>query len=558
MEEDINELDHANIEEEVFAAEVKLLYKNLLVSVLANFICASLVVFGLFQAPGNTLIWSWYGCVSVVSLFRIILLYFYHHHEKNYFPYRTLFIFFVILSAALWGIIGSFLMPTDEPLQQMIIIVIIAGVTAGGMQTLNVNLTASLLYISLIIIPVCAWLFLQNTLTYFILGIAMTMYLIFMLITSVRGHNLSKKEMKLYYENFLLIKKISSSHKKLMRSYETLEQHENEIMILGKMNVMLQNCQESNEAYEIIQFTAKELFSRFNGCLAILNSSTNTLEIVKQWGDSQNVKSIFKSSDCWAIREGHSYLVRDTSKDIICYHFDSSPGAYICLPLILQSGIMGLLVIHSPNKEIFENYNQQIASNFCGIIQPSLANIKLREELYEKAIRDPLTGLYNRRFMDETLSRELQRTFRDGKSLCVAMLDLDLFKRFNDANGHEAGDEILKFVGTVLRNNFRANDIACRFGGEEFIVILTDSDLSAAYPRLETIRKEIKNGKVFFNKKQLPTLTISIGIAEAPRHGTSAKDIIDAADKALYIAKQTGRDRVKLLNNDAADEPPLE
>lgn len=169
----------------------------------------------------------------------------------------------------------------------------------------------------------------------------------------------------------------------------------------------------------------------------------------------------------------------------------------------------------------------------------------MRETLYEQANHDPLTGLFNRRYMDETLTRELQCTFREHKSLSVAMLDLDFFKKFNDTNGHEAGDEILKFIGALLIKNFRESDVACRFGGEEFLVIMGNTNISDAYKRLEEIRNEVKSGEVFFNGRLLPSITISIGVAEAPADGDTAKDLISAADIALYSAKQAGRDRVE-------------
>ncbi len=549
MNTDIYELkDETTIQEQVFAAQIKLLYKNLLVSVIANLICAALVFFGLYQIPENIFIKSWFAAVIFVTLIRFLILYIYKHSSNN-FSSLNLFIFGVILSASLWGIVDSFLMPKGELMQQMIVIVIIAGVTAGGSQSLNASLTASIIYISLIVAPLCAWLFLQNNLIYFILGTAMTLYLLFMLITSARSCNLSKQELTLYYENLLLVKKLYFSNEKLEESYKTLEQHENEIILLGKMSGVLQTCKDLQESYDIIIFAAKELFGRFNGCLGILNSSTNNLEIIKQWGDSQHIKAVFNTSDCWAIRKGYSYFVPDTTKDVICYHFNSPPGAYVCLPLILESGVMGLFILHADNKEIFAEYKPQLAANFCETIQLSLSNIMLHEELYEQSIRDPLTGLYNRRYMDETLARELKRAFRENKSLCVAMLDLDNFKRFNDVNGHEAGDEVLTFMGIVLKENFRMSDVACRFGGEEFLIILTDSNLSTAYPRLDALRKQIKNGEVFFNHHKLPPITISIGIAEAIKDGSSVKEIIDAADKALYAAKAGGRDRVEVLNN---------
>lgn len=537
--------DLTNTHEVIFAERVEILHKNLLVSVPANFVCATVVFIGLYYSGKNPLILGWYAAVIFISLFRLMACYFYFHYPRTSLFYLRIFILGMTLSAALWGVADSLLMPAGDLLQQMIIIVIVAGITAGGLQTLNANLTSSLIYVSLIVTPLCVWLLLQNGLTYLVLGIVMTTYLFFILITAMRGCKLLEQALTLHYENLALINNLSISNEKLSRSYKMLEQHEFEMALINKMNDTLQTCQQSNEAYEIILITAKELFKKFSGGLVILNSSMDELETVNQWGDNQSLKSVFTIADCWALRKGHNYLVNDSTKDLPCHHFNVLPNAYICVPLSVQSGILGLLVIHSPVKDNLTGYLLRQIISFCEVIQLSLANIKLREALYEQAIHDPLTGLFNRRYMDETLMRELQRTVRDKKSLCVGMLDLDFFKRFNDANGHEAGDEVLKYIGALLKENFRMSDVACRFGGEEFVVVLVDSDLSTAYQRLERFRAAVKKGVVHFHDQILPSITVSIGVAEAPMHGTTVKDIIRAADEALYSAKQAGRDRVE-------------
>jgi diguanylate cyclase (GGDEF)-like protein len=129
------------------------------------------------------------------------------------------------------------------------------------------------------------------------------------------------------------------------------------------------------------------------------------------------------------------------------------------------------------------------------------------------------------------------------------MLDIDRFKMFNDENGHEAGDEVLKAIGEILKNSTRVSDIACRFGGEEFVLILNDVDSSTALPRVEQICREIKRKQIVFNGKPLLTVTVSAGLAEAPAHGASPEELLRAADKALYAAKSAGRDRVEVFSN---------
>lgn len=533
-----------NIQENIFSEQIKILYKNLLVSVPASFICSTIILVGLYDVKTSYQLWSWFAAVSVISVFRFATYYYYHHFTNSNNFYLAMFIFGMALSAALWGVAGSILMPQDNLLEQMLVIVIIAGVTAGGIQTLNANLIACLIYVMLIVTPLCIWFFMQTEKTYIFLGIAMTTYLIFMLVTSVRGYKLLLRVLTLHYDNLALVDSLSISNQNLLKSYQLLEKHEHEIELINQMNTMLQSCDGSNETYDIIRLTAKELFVGSSGGLSILNHDTNTLEVTTQWGNNQTLIPTFNIIDCWALRKAREHAFNYPSDEVLCQHFKSQPKSSICLPLQDKNGIIGLLVLHASQNGVFTGYQLQLATGYSEVIQLALTNIKLRESLYDQSIHDPLTKLYNRRYLDEMLTRELQLAIRDKKSLCVTMIDIDHFKEFNDKNGHEAGDVVLQFISNILKEHFRETDIACRFGGEEFLLVLLNSNISGAYLRLECIREIIKESKIFYQGELLPFITISVGIAEAPLSGSTAKDIIRAADYALYSAKEGGRDRV--------------
>jgi diguanylate cyclase (GGDEF)-like protein len=174
----------------------------------------------------------------------------------------------------------------------------------------------------------------------------------------------------------------------------------------------------------------------------------------------------------------------------------------------------------------------------------SVANIRLREALRSQAIRDPLTNLYNRRYLEEMMERETRRAVRGEHGLGVLMLDLDHFKNFNDTHGHDAGDTVLRETAAFLLKSVRAEDIVCRFGGEEFVVILPVADVKATQARAERIRSKLRELSVMHQGQSLGTITVSIGVAELPQHGTSPRELLDAADAALYRAKREGRDRV--------------
>ena len=172
----------------------------------------------------------------------------------------------------------------------------------------------------------------------------------------------------------------------------------------------------------------------------------------------------------------------------------------------------------------------------------ALANLKLRETLRNQAIRDGLTGLFNRRYLEETLERELSRGKRQGNPLGVIMLDLDHFKEYNDTYGHNAGDELLCALGQLIQDQVRREDIACRFGGEEFLLIMPGAPLEIALERANELNLSVK--QLHKNSPALKPITISAGVAIFPDHGGNGKDVIRAADAALYRAKEEGRDRV--------------
>jgi diguanylate cyclase (GGDEF)-like protein/PAS domain S-box-containing protein len=175
-----------------------------------------------------------------------------------------------------------------------------------------------------------------------------------------------------------------------------------------------------------------------------------------------------------------------------------------------------------------------------------LSEIKnLQEQLREQAIRDVLTGLYNRRYLDEVLERELSRAMREGHPLTVMMLDLDHFKKLNDTYGHQAGDEVLKALGSMLRQNARNEDIPCRYGGEEFLLVLPNMSLSDARIRAEQWREKFAAMQISFGQFSMSG-TLSIGIATFPGHGRTRDELIEAADQALYLAKNKGRNRVEI------------
>jgi len=179
----------------------------------------------------------------------------------------------------------------------------------------------------------------------------------------------------------------------------------------------------------------------------------------------------------------------------------------------------------------------------------ALSNINLRNTLKQQAIRDPLTNLYNRRYMEETLNREIHRAERYGTTVGIIMVDLDEFRRFNDMFGHDAGDVVLQSLARFLQQNVRKEDVACRYGGEEFTLIMPGAPLSITYDRAEYLRAMVQELEILYGSRKLDSVTLSLGVAVFPIHGSTGEAVLQAADAALYDAKRGGRNRVSVAGN---------
>jgi diguanylate cyclase (GGDEF)-like protein len=225
-----------------------------------------------------------------------------------------------------------------------------------------------------------------------------------------------------------------------------------------------------------------------------------------------------------------------------------APAAFsVCVPLHAQGETLGIFHLQSePGSDMqdFDEDRQQLARMVADSVGLALANMKLRETLRQQSIRDPLTDLYNRRYMEESLERELRRSARNLRPVGVIMVDIDHFKRVNDAYGHEAGDAILQQLGRFLKRHIRGGDIACRFGGEEFVLILPEASLEQTARRAEQYRQDFNAMPLRYNDRAIESVTLSFGVASYPDYGDTSEDVLRAADAALYRAKHEGRDRV--------------
>jgi diguanylate cyclase (GGDEF)-like protein len=330
-------------------------------------------------------------------------------------------------------------------------------------------------------------------------------------------------------------------------SEERLAQRSRDLDLQNRMSELLQACVTEDEAYAVVGRFGGQFFPNGSGAVFVMTASRNMVEARATWASTPSPDwTIFKPEECWALRRGRMHLVDSTTTGLLCSHLPQpAPPAYLCIPLIAQGEALGVLYLGAhTNATGWPEGQQRLASTVSDQLGLAVANLKLRETLRNQSIRDPLTGLFNRRYLEETLERELRRAERSRGMLGVVMMDLDLFKQFNDTFGHDIGDTLLRDFGRLLQSTVRGGDVACRYGGEEFMLILPEADIETTRQRADRIREAVKHLFVAHRGHSVGSVTVSAGVASYPEHGTTGEALVQAADAALYRAKNAGRDRV--------------
>lgn len=334
-------------------------------------------------------------------------------------------------------------------------------------------------------------------------------------------------------------------NQKLAQQINILKIRNQERIRIAAINNFLQACETLEEAKKALADLLKPLFPNTDGAVYLLSNSHNLLDAIACWGVVDSETS-FSPQDCWALRRSIVHQGEPTAPGIYCNHIyqDNQLNPTLCFPMMAQGKTLGLLYLRSHYENVFDELTIDLGETMAQNIAMAAANLKLQETLRYQSLRDPLTGLYNRRYLEEYLGREIDRANRKQQFIGILILDIDHFKQFNDNYGHEAGDLVLKEVSVYLLEQTRHYDIACRYGGEELIVILPDASLENSVLRAEEIRKGIKKLQLEHQGDKLSQITVSIGVSCFPDDGTEIDDLIQAADKALYQAKEQGRDRV--------------
>jgi diguanylate cyclase (GGDEF)-like protein len=328
--------------------------------------------------------------------------------------------------------------------------------------------------------------------------------------------------------------------------------------ILGEMSSLLQATTATDELCAVIADYMERLVPDAEGAFFVYSASRDDLERKSCWGGfpTQEEAPLIKPHECWGLRRGRAHRVHGPTARMKCLHVPSSIGhSYLCMPVLGPDETIGLLQMRFETPEVTPadppatlwEEREQIAATAAEYVGLALVNLRLRLALQQQSIRDALTGLFNRRFLEETLAQEIRRAQRKQSCVCVLMLDIDNFKLFNDAHGHAAGDTLLREFGALLKDSVRGGDIASRYGGEEFTVVLPDTALGDGQRRAKQLLEQIKALHVVFNGSTLGGISASVGVSAYPDHADKPVDVLGAADTALYAAKLAGRDRVEVF-----------
>lgn len=330
------------------------------------------------------------------------------------------------------------------------------------------------------------------------------------------------------------------------------DQRDREMALVREMGDLLQSCKTLREACQVISRQAIRLFPGLSGVVYQVDPVHHELEPLVAWGQAGIEEAPLPAESCWACRRDEEHFVADPATGLTCGHLSALPPApSVCVPMAAhgEAGVLHLRLDPGTGPGASTGALTERRRRLAGIVAKHLAmalsNLALLERLHEQSVRDPLTGLHNRRHFEKTLRGEVRRADRSGNPLAVIMIDVDHFKRINDTFEHEGGDAVLQALGETLARSCRNGDVACRLGGEELALLLPGASLDVACQRAEELREEVRALRLTHAGRTIHSLTISLGVAVYPDHGNE-KEVVRLADQAMYRSKETGRNRVSV------------
>lgn len=312
--------------------------------------------------------------------------------------------------------------------------------------------------------------------------------------------------------------------------------------LLARMTQRLQGCENLADVINVAELFAPNIAPGVSGRLYIFDREPWQMRCAAEWLSPEGDTPAFHPDECWAVRRGQSHPPVNGEPDIGCYHLpESQAHRSLCVPLIAQGEAIGLLSFQNITPETAPSRAYlELMAEALGL---ALANQKLRDALLEKALFDPLTGLRNRHHLEDTLRTQMAQAMRSEQPVSCLMIDIDHFKSINDRFGHEAGDQVIKSVASIVQRATHNTGMAFRYGGEEFLVLLSGADEEEAHACAQKIYNGVHELSLRYGLTEIGPVDVSIGIASYPQHAQS-DSLLRAADVALYRAKELGRSRI--------------
>jgi diguanylate cyclase (GGDEF)-like protein len=343
---------------------------------------------------------------------------------------------------------------------------------------------------------------------------------------------------------------LSRANGNLATTVKALGARVSEATLLKNARDELQLCVTAQEAYACSARHLNQLVPGSSGVVSIINNSRTMLISSAKWGDPQDMLDGFEAQACCGLRTGRPRWRKAGESEIHCAHFVGVPPEnYMCIPLAALGETLGFVYLNLPSEAVqtVAEGRQALVNEMVELAAMAIAGLNLRAKLENQSIRDGLTNLFNRHFLEIALERELQRSTRSGAPLALLILDVDHFKTFNDLFGHEAGDLVLRELAGCLQSTVRAEDIVCRYGGEEFVILLPEITRDGALEAAERLRQRVAMMRLEFRGEPLRQISISVGLATYPELASDAVDLLRMADRALYQAKGAGRNQVHIM-----------
>ncbi|MEO1101021.1 MAG: diguanylate cyclase [Pseudomonadota bacterium] len=327
--------------------------------------------------------------------------------------------------------------------------------------------------------------------------------------------------------------------------------------LLSEFDEWLHCCKSLDELLRVLGIFMERLLPGSSGQLYVYSNSRDVLDGKCSW-KSKGALEFIRPDDCWSLRRGRPYSYGTGDVDLTCTHVDDDGGAdrigeYLCIPILAHGDTVGLMHVRyalgsnmlkgrdNPNSKVSTTH--QFAIQCAEHISLAIANVRLRDQLQDQSTKDSLTGLFNRRYFLDSMRSAIGHAERKSERMSVLTLDADHFKRFNDNHGHDAGDLVLRMISKSMMSACSSGQVPCRLGGEEFAILLPDSEIAKGLAFAEELRKTIEAQTIRYSGEDLPKVTVSIGVSEFPTHGTEPQGLLKTADVALYTAKAEGRNR---------------